>query len=362
MTLTLSSKLYITKLSDEVQGDGYPFEAIILSGEPIEEWYRFVIDLSSMKYHKTRLTVNYNHNDELIIGYGENFQVTPEGLKSTGKLSAGSFADEIVKLAKQGVPFEASVEIDLCNAVETRVGADASTVVNGRTYQGPISVYSQVPLRAYAICPCGADKYTTLTLLTKEVNFMKKTVNTKTKFSADNDQHAPPSTDMTPAVKSQELADLCAIFGDTNGIKLYQDGTDVNEVRQWQSLNDKYAKYLSSDEDEPKQDEPPKDDEPAKDDEPKEDPPADSDPPKKDDSEPKKDDDKDDEKLSAALAKFTDKLVKKIDTEITKLKAVIPRGAEPVSHGNETLPAEPKKNSVSAAADRYKKRGVKETQ
>ena len=155
--------------------------------------------------------MNYNHNEELIIGYGENFQVTPEGLKSTGKLSTGTFADEIVKLAKQGVPFEASVEIDLVNAVETRVGADASTVVNGRTYQGPISVYSQVPLRAYAICPCGADKYTTLTLLTKEVDFMKTTP--KKKLSADADQHAPPSTDMTPAVKSQELADLCAIFG-----------------------------------------------------------------------------------------------------------------------------------------------------
>ena len=68
MTVKLASKLQITKLSDEVQEGGYPFEAVILSGEPIEDWGRFVVDLSTMQYHKPRLTVNYNHNDELIIG------------------------------------------------------------------------------------------------------------------------------------------------------------------------------------------------------------------------------------------------------------------------------------------------------
>ena len=126
MTQKLKLPIEIVKLSGELQEDGYPFEAIILSGEPIDAWYgQFIVDLATMKYHKPRLCVNYNHNDSLIIGYGENFQVTPDGLKSTGKLVAGGFADELVNLAKQGVPFEASVEIDLSNAVETRVGAGA---------------------------------------------------------------------------------------------------------------------------------------------------------------------------------------------------------------------------------------------
>ncbi|MCL2710451.1 MAG: hypothetical protein FWE95_06195 [Planctomycetaceae bacterium] len=350
MTVTLSSKLQITKLSDEVVGDGYPFEAVILSGEPIDRWYgRFVVELSTMQYHKPRLSVNYNHNPELIIGYGEDFQVSPEGLKSTGKLVAGTFADEVVKLAKQGVPFEASVEIDIENAIETRVGADSQAVCNGRTYSGPISIYSNVPLLAYAICQCGADKHTTLTLLKKEIDFTMKKPPKKTiaNLSKEDNPNAAPSTDMTPAVKSQELADLCSIFGDKNGIALYQSGTDVGEVRTWQSLNEKYAKYLSADEEE----EPPKDDEEDlanDDDEPS---------PPEPDPTPEPDDEKD--KLSAVLAK----LVKQIDAqsaEMTKLKAAIPRGAEPVSHGTETLQAEPKKNSVAAATERYKKKGVKE--
>ena len=339
MKVTLSSKLQITKLSDDAQEGGYPFEAIILSGEAVDDWERFVIDLSSINFHKPRLTVNYNHNDELIIGYGENFQVTPEGLKSTGKLVAGTFADEIVKLARQGVPFEASIEFERSNAVITQVGAEASTVVNGRTYQGPISVYSQVPLVAYAICSCGADKYTSLTLLKKEIEAtMPKTkLNSKTtNLSTNADKSdSTPKPDEKQSVKSQELADLTEIFGYETGYKLFQDGTDIAEVTQWQALNEKYAQYLSADEDDPKPDS-----EPAKE----------NDPPKEDIPEPKKDD----EKLSATLTKLT-AMVEKQSAEIVKLKAAMPRGADPLSHGNETPVDEPKQTSVDRYAAKYKK-------
>jgi hypothetical protein len=344
MTVKLSSNLRITKLSDEVQGDGYAFEAVILSGEPIDRWWgRFVIDLASVTTHKPRLTVDYNHNDEQIIGFGENFQGTPEGFKSTGKLIAGTYADEIIKLAKQGVPFEASVSIDLENAVETRLGADAQTEVNGKTYSGPLSIYSNVPLEGYAICPHGADKYTNFTLLKKEIDFtMPKILPKKTKLSGD----APdPEDAVKSAVKSQELDELCAIFGTTNGVTLFQQGTDVAEVKQWQSLNEKYAQYLAGSED-GKKDEPASEPDDTKE-EPKEEPA----------SEPDK---KDDDKLSAALTKLNKTIdtqsqtIKTLQTELVKLKAAVPRGAEPVSHLSETQPAETG-NSVTRYAERYKK-------
>ena len=252
MPVTLSSKLQLTKLSDEVEGDGYAFEAVILSGEPIDHWHRFVIDLSAITPHKPRLTVDYNHNDELIIGYGENFHVTPEGLKSTGKLTAGTYADEIVKLAKAGVPFETSVVIDLNNAIETRVGADSSVVVNGRTYQGPISVYTNVPLEGYSICPHGADKFTTFTLLSKEINFMTKTtVPPKGKTLLSDGADATGESQET-TVKNQELDDFCKMFGNTNGLALFQSGADIAEAKQWQALNEKYSQYLADAPDEEK--------------------------------------------------------------------------------------------------------------
>ena len=341
MLLTLSSKLQLTKLSDEVQDDGYAFEAVILSGEPIDHWNRFVIDLSSITPHKPRLTVDYNHNDELIIGYGENFHVTPEGLKSTGKLTPGSFADEIVKHWKSGVPFEASVVIDLNNAIETRVGADQTTVVNGRTYQGPISVYTNVPLEGYSICPHGADKFTNFTLLKKEIDYtmpkitpQKLTPKQPMKLSDDEkEKDENLSQDKAPSVKNQELADFCEMFGEKNGMALYQSGADIAEAKQWQALNEKYSQYLANDDE---------DDPPA-------DPPADDNPTKEDD---------DDEKLSAALTKLNAKIDAKLDalsTAVTKLQAAMPpKGADPVSHNGET-PSKPEaQNSIQRLAASYK--------
>jgi hypothetical protein len=347
MTKTIKLPIEIVKLSDEIQGDGYPFEALILSGSPIETWWgRFVIELSTMTYHKPRLVVNYNHNDQLIIGYGENFQVTPDGLKSTGKLVTGTYADELVKLSKEGVPFEASVEIELDAGVETRVGAESQIMANGRTYSGPISIYNNVPLSGYAICPHGADKFTNFTLLKKEKDFMKKKPLTKLSDDTKDETAPDPEKEVDAAVKSQELADLCAIFGNDNGIKLFQEGADVAEVRQWQSLNEKYSKYLagtaSGDEDKPDDD--PKEGAPEKtDDEPKDEPDKDK---------------EDDEKLSAVLTKLNAMSAKleSQTTEIVKLKASIPpNGVEPVSHGNETHNVAAPKNAVQAYAAKYHK-------
>ena len=336
MTITLSSKLQLTKLSDEVEGDGYAFEAVILSGEPIDTWHRFVIDLSAITPHKPRLTVDYNHNDELIIGYGENFHFTPEGLKSTGKLTAGTYADEIVKLAKAGVPFEASAVVDLTNANEMTVGADSSVVVNGRTYQGPISVYTNVSLEGYSICPHGADKFTTFTLLSKEINFMTKTKEPPKGKTLLSDGAVTTGESQETTVKNQELDDFCKMFGDTNGLALFQSGADIAEAKQWQALNEKYSKYLADTEDE----EETSPSEPAKENE--------------------------EMKLSSATPVGLDSSVlsklEMLAAAVTKLQAAMPpRGAEPVSHGQEQtkLSNEPK-TSASRYASKIRQQGIAE--
>jgi hypothetical protein len=144
-------------------------------------------------------------------------------------------------------------------------------------------------------------------------------------------------------VKDQSLADLCALFGNDNGIKLFQEGTDDGEVKTWQSLNDKYAKYLSSsDDDEPEVNVDP----PAEDDPPKTDDEPEADPPKKDDE----------EKLSATLTKLNDtiakqtKLLESQTVEITKLKASMPRGEDPLSHNSHVEKPEAKTTSLSRYA------------
>jgi recombination DNA repair RAD52 pathway protein len=123
---------------------------------------------------------------------------------------------------------------------------------------------------------------------------------------------------MKDAVRDQNLADMCSIFGNENGMKLWQSGGDIAEVKTWQSLNEKYAQYL------PKADTSLSDDDEDKPTDPEEElPTKDEDPPKKDDEE---------NKLSAAgLTKLTEmvkeqtKLIESQSAEITKLKAAIPQ-------------------------------------
>lgn len=336
---------------------GYAFETVLLSGEPISTYWRgrFVIDLDTLRYHKPRLAVDYNHNDEIIIGYGEDFRVTPEGLKSTGKLIAGEFTDTIVNLAKHGVPFEASVCVELDAGTAAEVGAGAEVTVNGKTHQGPLTVYSQSLLRGYAICPHGADKFTNFTLLKKEQEYLMSKPRTLKQSMSDAAETVLSETALPgKKVKDPILAEFCEVFGKENGLELYQSDASIDEVRQYQSLHAKFGQYLTglSKEDEEKPDEEKGGEEKKPDDE--------------EESEDKPDDKKkEDEKLSSAVLEKLSAMEKRLEAqaavtqsqsaELVKLHSLIPKGAEPVSHGQETAnKSELKKTSVDRYAAKYK--------
>ena len=105
--------------------------------------------------------------------------------------------------------------------------------------------------------------------------------------------------DTKKPVKSKDLDELCEIFGDTGGVKAYQDGVDVDEVRQWFVLNEKYAPFLPT-------------------------------PDRTDDGDGKKKKPKDKaEKFAAEVERLSNIIEKRINSEITKLKAMIPGADKP---------------------------------
>ena len=312
---TTSRNTEIITLSDKPHEDGHPFEAVILSGEPIAGVRRtdgsirecFIVDFTTLE-HPSRVVVNYNHNNEIIIGYGENFRPTQDGLMSTGKLVGGdAFRDHLINLAQIGVPFEASVEIDLDAATETLIGNNERVMVNGRSYTGPLAVYSHVPLKAYAMCPHGADKFTTFTLLKQEQNYImsKKQTQQTTNLSAP----APTGESETPKVKDPDLAEFCDVYGREKGLDLWQSGADIADIRKLKELIEKYG-VPSPPEPQPTEQ---NDTSAEPKTEPKEEPKA----------EPKKD-----ETVTELHAAIT-----ALKAEVTKLHAAVPRGEQaPVSH------------------------------
>jgi hypothetical protein len=93
-------------------------------------WGDFVIDLSTLDYgNKERLVVDYNHEENLTIGYIDvaSMKVDAGGWSGTGYLlpiDEKDKASEIIKQGMGGVPFEVSPTLSLHEAEAEIINAN----------------------------------------------------------------------------------------------------------------------------------------------------------------------------------------------------------------------------------------------
>lgn len=148
-------------------GDGAksaPFRMVARSGRSIYHWYwgRVVHDLDGMQLGKSRVPIDYAHNDGEILGYANRFDTSERDLVATGALVPFKDSDratEVIHKAKAGVPYEASINFAApIKLQELREGE--STEVNGFEFSGPGVVIREWTLRGIAVCPYGADANT----------------------------------------------------------------------------------------------------------------------------------------------------------------------------------------------------------
>ena len=330
-------------IKEPVNGE-YPFEMLLLSGKPLqtEELGRFVIDLSTLSWPKHRLIVDYNHDESKVLGYAEISSVSDGGLYVHGKLISDTFVDRLVQLAASGTPFEASPTISVREGEAVFVPKNETVLVNGEQHQGPLTVFKHVLFRGMGICPYGTDRFTHFTVLKERFDAMSKKPN-KNETAPDLTKLADEGTE-APKVKDPNLAEFVDIYGATKGMELWQSGADINDVRTMRELIDKYGlpdppadattELSATDEEEKKDDE--------------------STP------EPEKDEEKTNLKAEVSVLK---KAITGLTAEMTRLRAVIPRGEkEGVSHGiqEETPPPKTKPlTSIHAMAEKFATQKVK---
>lgn len=139
----------------------------VLASDYISQfWGRVVFDYSTLKFPE-RAALDYDHWDDEIIGYIENFKATDEAVTADAVLLDESPSDRATEVAyniANGVPYEASALIDLESATETEVLNNAVETVNGRELRGPFTLYRGATLRGVAVCPHGADAKTRTSL------------------------------------------------------------------------------------------------------------------------------------------------------------------------------------------------------
>ncbi len=177
-----------------------PVKLVARSSEPVDVpcWGRVAHDLAGMSLVKPRIPLDYCHDDYAIIGYANNFDTATGDLVAGGALvpysqDPNDKASEVLYKSQNGIPYEASIFFTGPLVIE-EVDAGATTFVNGKQMEGPLTVIRQWTLRGIAICPHGVDPFTDAQM--------------KTKFSDSGDIEAVVIKDVIKETKMSETAEV----------------------------------------------------------------------------------------------------------------------------------------------------------
>lgn len=135
------------------------------SSKAIEHWFwgKVEHDLKGMFMSRNRVALDWNHDDNELVGYANHFPIDDEGLWAEGALTPYREQDkaaEIIHKSGAGVPYEASIDFGGDGIVVEELGVGASAEVNDHQFEGPGIIIRKWPLRGIAVTPHGADQHT----------------------------------------------------------------------------------------------------------------------------------------------------------------------------------------------------------
>lgn len=137
------------------------FSGVAYSGEVItDHWYwdRIIFDLDSMQI-KGRIPALLDHSTRQRAGAINSHSIDHQnGLTVTGDLMSNEFGTQVAQDSDDGFPWQMSVRIEPSSVEE--IAADKTVFVNGKTHQGPITVFRGGRIREVSFCALGADDNT----------------------------------------------------------------------------------------------------------------------------------------------------------------------------------------------------------
>lgn len=150
------------KAADVANEEQLPqFDMVLYTGAPIRQWwsrYPLVLDLAGIDLTAKRRPVLADHwtSHDMVVGHTTDARVESNMLRVKGVISGiDESAQRVVKLAKRGFPWQASIgaSFDKVEFIEEM----ASVNVNGRTVNGPVYVIRQSHFDEASFVVLGAD-------------------------------------------------------------------------------------------------------------------------------------------------------------------------------------------------------------
>jgi len=140
------------------------FELVAYTGRAIRQsWSRnpLVVDLAGIDTSRQTVPILWGHDSSIDSVLGQSQAITNNGeqLVLSGELiGEGETAQKVLALARRGMKFQASIGADT-GKIES-FGQGEIVAVNGREFEGPISVVRGSALREVSIVLMGADAQT----------------------------------------------------------------------------------------------------------------------------------------------------------------------------------------------------------
>lgn len=223
---------------------------VIFTGNVVERYDlgRFVVDLSTIKTHKSRLSVDFDHDEQTPIGYIEDIEYVPGiGLVGVAAFSSPNDNDkaaEIVARIVDGFPFEVSPTLDLERGECRHLEAGEKATVNGQEVEGELDIYTHTPLRGVGVVLFGTDPDTHITKL-KNSNLVtlslggtqmsKKCKTTKLEDSAVVEIPVIEEPAIEEAAKPDYLIlleKMIEAFGLEDGVEYFRQGLTFEEAEK----------------------------------------------------------------------------------------------------------------------------------
>ncbi|WP_286934871.1 hypothetical protein [Acinetobacter sp. UBA6571] len=199
------------------------FTGVAYSGEPIlDHWYwdRVIFDLDSIQI-KGRIPALLEHRSSQRAGAINSHSIDyAQGLVISGDLMSNEFGSQVAQDSDDGFPWQMSVRIEPSSTED--IAADQAVTVNGKTYQGPITVFRGGRIREVSFCALGADDNTSAvaashnpTQPTKEGTNVTELEQAKAKIQELEQKNTQLESDVKKFAAEKREAEITALTAET---------------------------------------------------------------------------------------------------------------------------------------------------